>query len=136
MSDLLDVVVGVLIDRHQRVLIAQRPAGKHMAGAWEFPGGKRRDGESPFDALRRELNEELGIDVVSAEPFTELEHEYPDRRVRLDVWWVLEFDREPAACEQQALRWVSPDELTMAAMLPADGPIIDSVLARLGVSAA
>ena len=136
MSALLDVVVGVLVDGNQRVLIAQRPAGKHLAGAWEFPGGKSRDGESPFDALRRELNEELGIDVISAEPLTALEHEYPDRRVRLDVWWVLEFEGAPAACEQQALRWVSPDELTMAAMLPADGPIVDCVLARLGVSAA
>lgn len=128
----VDVVVGVLADDDGRVLIAQRPPGKQMAGAWEFPGGKRLDGEPAFDALRRELREELGVDVVRAEPLIELEHDYTEARVRLDVWWIAEYRNEPAAIENQALRWVSAIELGDAALLPADGPIVDCVRARLG----
>ena len=124
----------MLADGSGRVLISQRPPGKHMAGAWEFPGGKRRADEAPFAALRRELLEELGVDVVRAEPLLEVEHDYTDRRVRLDVWWVVEYLNEPAAIENQALRWVDAGELGSAAMLPADGPIVDQVRVRLGAA--
>lgn len=103
-----------------------------MAGAWEFPGGKRGVEEQPFAALCRELREEVGVDVLRAEPLLELEHDYVEWRVRLDVWWIIDYRNEPEAIEDQALRWVSAVELADAAMLPADGPIVDCVRARLG----
>ena len=102
-----------------------------MAGAWEFPGGKREPGETRLAALRRELSEELGVDVIRAEPLLELEHAYVDRRVRLDVWWISEYANEPVPIESQALRWVNGAELGDAPMLPADGPIVEEVRRRL-----
>jgi 8-oxo-dGTP diphosphatase len=100
-----------------------------MAGAWEFPGGKRHPGERRFDALCRELAEELGITVTSAEPFVEIVHAYADRQVRLDVWTVGSFSGEPAPKEGQPIRWVRVAELGSAGLLPADRPIIDALSA-------
>jgi len=104
--------------------VGQRLPGTHMAGFWEFPGGKRHPGESPRRALERELREELGIRVLSADPFTVLHHAYPDRHVRLDVWRVEHYDGEPAGCEDQPLTWARPDELRDLPLLPADEPIV------------
>ncbi|NNC63350.1 MAG: (deoxy)nucleoside triphosphate pyrophosphohydrolase, partial [Gammaproteobacteria bacterium] len=75
----IDVVVALIRDSSGRVLVSRRRPGSHMAGFWEFPGGKRDSGEAARDALARELDEELGICVLSAEPFMSLDHEYPDR---------------------------------------------------------
>jgi 8-oxo-dGTP diphosphatase len=125
-------MVGIISDTQGRVLINQRRPGTHMAGHWEFPGGKRGAGESRFDALARELGEELGIRVVEAEPLTELVHEYPDRRVLLDVWRVLSFEGEPLPLEDQPLRWVATDALSEAELLSADRPIVDVLRARQG----
>ena len=86
---MIHVVAGALFDAQGRVLIAQRPAGKHMAGGWEFPGGKRERGEEPRDTLVRELHEELGIEVHEAVPLIAYEHQYPHRRVLLDLWVVI-----------------------------------------------
>ena len=127
----IDVIVGIVTDESGRVLIGQRPDGKHMAGAWEFPGGKLESGELPFDGLRRELMEELGIHVESAEPFLEQSHRYPDRKVRLEVWWVDSFEGEARALEGQALRWVGPTELETVPLLPADAPIVAAIRTRL-----
>lgn len=102
-----------------------------MAGMWEFPGGKREPGESAWSALQRELQEELGVLISAAEPVLDLEHAYPDRTVRLDVWWVSAWSGEPSALEGQGLRWVAPDELATAALLPADEPIVTAVVQRL-----
>ncbi len=127
-------MVGIVADDGGRILINQRRAGTHMAGYWEFPGGKRDAGESRFDALARELAEELGIQVLEAEPLTELVHDYPDRRVYLDVWRVVRYAGEPAPLEDQPLRWVEPGALGEAGLLPADRPLIDAVVstARAG----
>ena len=95
-----------------------------MAGHWEFPGGKQREGEEPPVALARELREELGIEVLAAEPLLYLTHDYPDRSVRLDVWKVLEYRGEPEALDSQALEWVALDELGKVGLLPADKPIV------------
>jgi 8-oxo-dGTP diphosphatase len=127
----IDVIVGILTDRDGRVLIAQRPAGKHMAGSWEFPGGKLEPAEPPLAGLARELAEELGIVVEAAEPFLEHRHRYPDRLVRLDVWWVRSFSGSAEAREGQVLRWCDAAELASAAMLPADAPLVAAVIARL-----
>ena len=103
-----------------------------MAGAWEFPGGKLEPGEPPFDGLQRELAEELGIQVGAAEPLTERRFSYPDREVRLDVWWVLDYAGEAQALEGQCIRWVDREALMAMPMLPADAPIVELVRARLG----
>ncbi len=93
----IHVVAGAIADADGRVLIAQRPRGRHMAGRWEFPGGKLAPGEDPCAGLARELAEELGIALRSARPLIRLRHTYPERRVLLDVWQVTEYDGVPQA---------------------------------------
>lgn len=123
----LHVVAGALFDDEGRVLLAQRPVGKHMAGRWEFPGGKLDEGESPRDGLGRELAEELGIELESAEPLIRFHHDYPDRRVLLDVWRVTSYRGQPRNLDAQALEWVQPDRLHTFNLLAADRPIITAL---------
>src|SRR5699024_8695568 len=118
----IHVVAGVIRDGLGRVLVAQRPAGKHLAGYWEFPGGKIDPGETPRDALRRELAEELGIDVEAAEPLIAVPWTYSEKRIVLDAWLVAAYAGEPRAREHEALRWVDPADLARLPMPPADGP--------------
>jgi 8-oxo-dGTP diphosphatase len=127
----LDVIVGIVSDPAARILIGQRPGGKHMAGHWECPGGKLERGEPPLAGLKRELYEELGIEVASAEPFIEHTHRYPERTVHLDIWWVLRYEGKAEPREGQSLRWVAPNELPQAPLLPADAPIVAAILQRL-----
>ena len=131
----INVVVGILVDDRRRVLIAQRPPGRHLAGGWEFPGGKRESGESALAALERELREELGVRQLTAEPLMTHRHAYPDREVCLDVWWVAQFAPTPVGLEGQRLRWVEAAGLRDAALLPADAPIVERVTARIQQSA-
>jgi 8-oxo-dGTP diphosphatase len=119
------VVAAVIYDPLGRVLIAQRPAGKSLAGCWEFPGGKIEANEEEGDALRRELLEELGIHARALRPVFELTHEYPERHVALSVWAVDQYTGVPAGLENQQLRWERPAALRSIGMLPADLPIID-----------
>lgn len=123
----IEVVAAVLRDRDGRVLIAERPAGKPLAGFWEFPGGKLGPGEPAASALQRELKEELGIGVERAHRLLHLSHIYPERRVHLDVWRVTRYSGTPASCEGQRLAWVPPAELPSWNLLPADEPIVASV---------
>jgi mutator protein MutT len=132
----VEVVVGLLEDGSGRWLVNQRSAGTHMAGAWEFPGGKRHRGELPFAALSRELHEELAIAVTSATPLIEVRHEYVDRRVRLDAWVVTGYGGIPVANEGQVLRWVSLEELDELDLLVADRPIVDALAERINSSRA
>ena len=125
----VDVVVGLISDSSGRWLVNCRPAGTPLAGSWEFPGGKRQPGETPLAALRRELDEELGIEVLEAEPVLVLEHDYPDKRVRLDVWHVLRYRGEARALEGQPLRWVTAAECRELPLLPADWPIVERLRA-------
>ena len=126
----IHVVAGTLL-RDGQILIAQRPPGKHMAGGWEFPGGKLAVAETPRAGLLRELQEELGIQALSCEPVATCTHDYPDRCVFLDLWLVTQFDGEPQSLDGQALRWVSIDELPTAGLLPADEPLISELVKRL-----
>ena len=119
----IHVVAGVIRDAAGRVLIAERPAGKHLAGHWEFPGGKSDPGEAPLDALRRELAEELGIRVESAEPLISVPWTYPEKRIVLDAWIVTAHTGDMRAREHAALRWVDPADLAKLPMPPADVPI-------------
>jgi 8-oxo-dGTP diphosphatase len=121
------VVAAVLRDEHGRVLIAQRPAGKHMAGYWEFPGGKIAPGESSEQALKRELAEELGVSLRRCHPLLQLRHDYADRVVELEVFAVDDYGGEPSGLEAQALKWVAAAELGSQALLPADRPIIEAL---------
>jgi mutator protein MutT len=122
----IHVVAAAVQDAGGQILIAQRPAGKHMAGAWEFPGGKLESGEAPLEGLARELREELGIEIGSGphRPVRRISHSYPDRDVLIDVWRVREFVGTPHGLDAQALRWCTPDELEGAELLPADKPIV------------
>jgi len=121
------VVAAVLRDASGRVLIAQRPPGKHMAGYWEFPGGKIAPGESSEQALTRELAEELGVSLRRCHPLLQLRHDYADRVVELDVFVVDDYGGEPSGLEAQALKWVAVAELAGQGLLPADRPIIEAL---------
>jgi len=123
------VVAAALYDAAGRVLIAQRPAGKHLAGHWEFPGGKRGAGESELAALTRELREELGIELASARPFMRCEHAYPDRTVELSLWIVEHYAGMPRPLDGQLLRWVAPAQLPAQDLLEADRPFIAPLVA-------
>lgn len=119
------VLVGLIADEAGRWLVNRRLAGTHMAGFWEFPGGKLQAGEERFAALARELDEELGIAVDIAEPVLELVHDYPDKRVLLDVWRVLRYRGAVTAREGQALRWITVAEFADLPLLEADWPIVE-----------
>ncbi|MFI4891521.1 MAG: (deoxy)nucleoside triphosphate pyrophosphohydrolase [Steroidobacterales bacterium] len=124
------VVAAVLSDADGRVLLAQRPAGKHLAGGWEFPGGKLEAGEGRLEGLRRELLEEIGVMLEAARPLMRLTHVYPDRDIDLDVWLVTGYRGEPRGHEGQQLRWCRRDELMQADLLPADAPIADILMGK------
>jgi 8-oxo-dGTP diphosphatase len=129
---LVRVVAAALYDSHGRVLIAERPAGKHMAGRWEFPGGKIEPGESEQQALARELREELGVEVAAAHPELTLRHDYAERRVQVSMWIVDHYAGEPRGLDGQKLKWVAPARLTEEDVLEADRPFIEALLRRSG----
>ena len=122
------VVAAALTDALGRVLIAERPAGKHMAGRWEFPGGKVAPGESEQAALVRELQEELGIGVLEAHPMMRLTHRYPDRDVELSMWVVGRYSGEPLALDGQRLKWVERTQLAGEDILEADRPFVAALV--------
>ena len=120
------VAACALIDPDGRVLIAQRPPGKEMAGLWEFPGGKVETEETPEQALIRELREELGIEVTEAclAPFTFASHEYADFHLLMPLYLCRRWSGTPAAREHAAVKWVRVRELPAWPMPPADLPLI------------
>jgi 8-oxo-dGTP diphosphatase len=120
------VAAAALIDPDNRVLLARRPAGKPMAGLWEFPGGKVREGETPEAALIRELREELGIDTKTAclAPFTFASHLYPDFHLLMPLYLIRRWQGTVTPLEGQELTWVRPNRLSNYPMPPADVPLI------------
>lgn len=129
MKPRLRVVAAALFDVEGRVLIAQRPVGKHMAGWWEFPGGKVAAGESDRDALVRELREELGVESRAITEIMTLSHEYPDRIVDLVLWRAEILAGEPQSLDGQQIKWVRPHALGDEKLLPADSPFIAALQA-------
>ena len=126
MSRLVLVVACALVDADGRILIAQRPEGKKMAGLWEFPGGKVEPGETPEATLVRELREELGIETRSAclAPLTFASHAYEDWHILMPLYVCRRWEGIPQPREGQALKWVRAKDLRQYPMPPADLPLI------------
>ncbi|HVI55264.1 MAG TPA: Nudix family hydrolase [Luteibacter sp.] len=124
----MHVVAGVLVDGAGRILIAQRPPGKHLAGVWEFPGGKLEPGETPLVALERELDEELGIavDPFSLEALVRIPWRYGERGLLLEAILVRAWSGEPKALDAAEIRWLDPRDIDPAILAPADRPILAS----------
>lgn len=118
------VAAAGVLRRENTFLAVQRPEGKIMAGYWEFPGGKLEPGETPEQALCRELNEELGITVTAPEFWQTMLHRYDHGLITLHVFFVPSFTGEPAPLENQELRWVTPDDALALKFLPADIPLV------------
>ena len=127
------VAACALVDADGRVLLAQRPKGKSLAGLWEFPGGKVEDGERPEQSLIRELQEELGI-VVKEDclaPLTFASHAYPDFHLLMPLYVCRRWEGQVGATEGQNLVWVRPNRLRDYDMPPADVPLISHLMALL-----
>jgi 8-oxo-dGTP diphosphatase len=122
----IDVAVGILMRPNGDVLLGQRPDGKPYAGYWEFPGGKVEPDEPILDALKREFVEELGIHIVSAEPWCGIEHVYPHAHVRLHFYISREWTGEPQSLEGQAFAWQGRvgSDAGVAPLLPATIPLL------------
>ncbi|MDR1311479.1 MAG: NUDIX domain-containing protein [Burkholderiaceae bacterium] len=118
----LDVVAGILMREDGMVLMACRPENKPYAGYWEFPGGKVNAGEDLLSALRRELREELGIRIQSAEPWCCAEHIYPHARVHLHFYICRQWQGEPQCLENQAFSWLA--HIHVSPLLPSAAPLI------------
>lgn len=124
----IHVVAGILEDEEERVLIADRARSRSMQDHWEFPGGKVITGESATAALRRELFEELGIEIAAPRLFQRIEHDYADLKVAIDFYRVDEWQGTPAGAEGQQIKWVDKNSLHQQKLLPADAPVIDALI--------
>lgn len=131
-SRLVLVVAAALIDADGRVLIAQRPQGKSLAGLWEFPGGKVEPGERPEQALVRELEEELAVVVEpdALDPFAFASHAYADFHLLMPLYLARRWQGAPQPREHAGLVWAPPASLRDYPMPPADGPLVDALMAR------
>ncbi len=124
---IVHVAVAVIRDGDGRVLCTQRLPHQHLAGLWEFPGGKVEPGETLAQGLRREIREELGLEVGATAPLLRLTHHYPGKTVMLDTWRVLDWHGVPQGREGQPLRWQHPEAMQAAEFPPADVPIIEAL---------
>jgi 8-oxo-dGTP diphosphatase len=134
MKNIVHVAVGVIVGRHGAgaeehgaILIAKRPDKTHQGGLWEFPGGKVEGSETLFDALKRELQEELAIDIIATEPLIKISHDYGDKVVLLDVHKVTAFSGQPQGNEGQPIKWVAPSCLHEYEFPAANRPIITAI---------
>ena len=121
------VAAAVIYDDHGRILLTKRGENTHQGGLWEFPGGKLETGESVAQGLRRELKEELGIELLQHRPLIKNLHHYPEKSVLLDVHLVEDYQGVPQGLEGQPLEWVEPGRLSEFSMPQADLPIITAV---------
>lgn len=123
----VNVAAAVILDDQQRIFLAKRPQAVHQGGKWEFPGGKLEKEETPFQALKRELFEELGIDVCKAEDFLQISHQYPDKAVVLTVFIVSEYIGQPWGKEGQQTMWAIGSELESLEFPAANIEIIEKL---------
>ena len=131
MASRIHVAVGVLIDAKDCVLLTRRLKGTHLAGYWEFPGGKVEAGESVQTALARELQEELGTKIGKTVPLMTVSHDYGEKQVLLDVHQVKDWDGEPHGAEGQPLAWVDAASLNEFQVPEANAGIMSRVKALL-----
>ena len=125
----IDVAVAVIFNSQQEVLIALRQAHQHLGGLWEFPGGKVEAGEASSEALKREVKEELGLVIVNALALIKVSHDYIDKSVLLDVWYVTEYTGEAYGVEGQTLRWCAIGDLEAVDFPIANKTIINAIKA-------
>lgn len=124
----LQIAVGIIRNPQDEIFITQRAADAHMANKWEFPGGKIEQGESPEQAVIRELEEEVGIVARSAQLFDKLEYQFPDRHITLWFYLVEQWEGEPWGKEGQPGRWVAMSELNADKFPPANEPVITQLM--------
>ncbi|NRP52869.1 MULTISPECIES: 8-oxo-dGTP diphosphatase MutT [unclassified Marinobacterium] len=127
------VAAAAILNPQGQLLIAKRPDDKHQGGLWEFPGGKVETDETVETALKRELLEEIGIEIVKCEPLVRIEHDYSDKSVVLDVWVVSSFSGEASGLEGQPIEWINPVEMDSYQFPEANLPIIAALKTRLGL---
>lgn len=120
----LDVVLGILVDTHGRLLLSQRPEDKPMPGFWEIPGGKVEKGETSLDALHRELHEELGISFTTPDYLNEYTHDYDDLTVKMSTWVIKLFSPEPHGAEGQIIQWLAYEDACRLNLLKGTRPIL------------
>lgn len=121
----VQVAVAIIVNAEQKVLIARRQAHQHQGNLWEFPGGKREVGESRFQALQREIQEEVGLHIEQAEPFMQIVHDYSDVEVELDIWSVTAFTGSASGNEGQLLEWCHLSELSNKKFPAANNEIVE-----------
>lgn len=121
------VVVGILFNERDQVLVGQRTVKDRYFAKWEFPGGKIEANETEVQALKREFKEEVGIDLGSGHPFMEIEHNYPDRQVKLFVRTIKEYEGTVCPMEGQQLKWVNIEELRELDFLQGNLPMIEKL---------
>jgi 8-oxo-dGTP diphosphatase len=123
------VAIGVISNARGEILVAKRPSDKSQSGLWEFPGGKVEKNETAFQALKRELLEEIGIQVMTATPWLQINHTYPHRTVLLDTWHVTQFSGEPFGQEGQLIQWIQPNDFSQLPFLEGNREIIEKIRA-------
>lgn len=127
MKKVIHVAVATIVNADNEVLLALRQAHQHLGNLWEFPGGKVEADETTYDALKREVMEELAITVIAAKPLLTVAHDYDDRSVLLDVWHVEQFDGTPRGQEGQKLQWCAISNLVDIEFPSANVPIISAL---------
>ena len=127
-EDWIPVAVGIARDPMGQLLVGQRPAWKDYPGKWEFPGGKLEAGENALKALMREFREELGLEIIRAEPAFVVRHRYPDRSVELNVWRVTDCRGKASGREGQVVCWVAPRELSGLDFLDGNQTIVERII--------
>lgn len=126
-SSIVHVAVAIITNQHNEVLVSLRAKEAHQGGLWEFPGGKLEQGESVFDALKREISEELNISINKAFAFKQIQHNYVDKSVLLDIWRVESFSGEPVGAEGQQVKWLAINDLKVDEFPAANRAIIQAL---------
>jgi len=126
-SEVLNVVALVLENHQGEILVAKRADHKHLGGMWEFPGGKVEEGETQFQALKREIKEEIDFDIQQAQQLIITQHKYKEFTLSLDVWYVKANNPKIIAKENQPLKWVCKTELSYLNLPEADAPIVNAI---------